>query len=161
MIDGPVERLMALYPRTFFACHRTHTRDPRTNRRLSQHQVNIIEHLDPVSPVTLNTLAQHLGVTPGTMSVHVEHLVRTGYVLRRRDRLDLRRVQLRLSPSGERIRAAQSVLDPALVADLVSALTPEERDAAFRGLEALARGAAEVLKGRREARRVPKPGVNS
>jgi DNA-binding MarR family transcriptional regulator len=136
-----VARLLNLYPRIYFACHLRHVVDPATRKRLSAHQASILDHLDAVDGITLGDLAGHLGVTPGTMSVHVDRLVRKGYVDRRRDPRDGRRAQLRITPAGLRVREASSVLDPALVARLLSAMTPAQREAGLRGLALLAEAA--------------------
>src|SRR5919202_6620573 len=110
-----VAQLLAAYPRIYLACHRRHVRDARTGALLSAHQASILDHLDAVDPTTLGDLAQHMGVTPGTMSVAVDRLVRGGYVTRTVDAADRRRVQLRLSQAGVRIKSASSVLHPDLV----------------------------------------------
>lgn len=140
-----VQALLRDYPRVFFACHRRHTRDEATSRVLSAHQVSILEHLDDIAATDLTRLAAHMGVTLSTMSLAVDRLARGGYVLRTRDTGDARRVQLRLTSDGVRIKRAQSVLEPALVADLLDQLAPHERDDALRGLAAFAR-AAEAMK---------------
>src|SRR5207247_1611868 len=109
----------------------------------SAHQASILDHLDEVEPTTLGDLAGHMGVTPGTMSVAVDRLVRQGYVARARDREDGRRVRLRLTGAGVRVRAAKSVLDPARVRAMLQRLPEGERAEAIRGLALLA-GAAEA-----------------
>jgi DNA-binding MarR family transcriptional regulator len=131
-------RVMSLYPRIYFACHTRHVRDPQTQRALSRHQASVLDHLDEVDPTTLNDLARHMGVTPATMSVAIDRLERKGYVSRLRDAADKRRVHLRLTSAGVRVRQASSVLDVARVEALVARLTDEERDAAVRGLALLA-----------------------
>jgi DNA-binding MarR family transcriptional regulator len=137
--------VMRLYPRIYFACHTRHVRDPQSGRQLSRHQASVLDHLDDVDPMTLNDLARHMGVTPGTMSLTIDRLEKKGYVLRLRDVSDRRRVQLRLSPAGVRIREASSVLDPPRVEALVARLTDGERDAAVRGLSLLARAAEQQM----------------
>jgi DNA-binding MarR family transcriptional regulator len=140
-----VERVLELYPRIFFACHTRHRRDPQTKKLLSAHQGSVLDHLDEREAITLNGLAAHLGVTPSTMSLTIERLVRRGYVLRVRDARDRRRVQLRLSPAGARVKQAQQVLEPARVRGMLARLRPEEREAAVAGLALLARAAAEYM----------------
>lgn len=136
-----VRRVLDSYPRIYFACHTRHVRDPKDGRELSTHHVSILDHLDEVEPSTLNALADHLGVTAGTMCVHVDRLVRRGYVLRKRDPQDGRRAQLRLSASGRRVREAHSVLDPVLVRRMLDRLTDVDREQALRGLALLAHAA--------------------
>ncbi len=136
---------MELYPRIYFACHARHVRDPRTRRLLSAHQASILDHLDEREPLTLVDLARHMGVTPSTMSLHVERLVRRGYVSRLRANEDGRRLRLLLTPAGVRVREAKSVLDPDRVRALVARLTPDEREAGIRGLALLARAGSEQM----------------
>jgi MarR family transcriptional regulator, organic hydroperoxide resistance regulator len=142
--DG-LRRVMEFYPRIYFACHTRHVRDPKTQRLLSAHMASILDHLDEREPLALLDLARHMGVTPSTMSLHVEKLVRRGYVLRERDIRDARRLRLRLSPAGARMREAKSVLDPARVRALLARLTPEEQAAGIAGLTLLARAGGEQM----------------
>jgi MarR family transcriptional regulator, organic hydroperoxide resistance regulator len=143
-MDGVVDAardVMRLYPQIYFACHSRHVRDPQTNRLLSRHQASILDHLDEIDPITLNDLARHMGVTPGTMSLSIDRLERKGYVVRLRDTADKRRVHLRLTTAGVRVRQESSVLDPARVESLVARLSDADRAAAIHGLALLARAA--------------------
>ncbi len=137
-VSAVARQVMSLYPRIYFACHTRHVRDPQSQRVLSRHQASVLDHLDEIDPTTLNALARHMGVTAGTMSLSIDRLEAKGYVVRQRDAADRRRVQLRLTTAGVRVRDASSVLDPDRVEALVSRLTPEERDVAIRGLSLLA-----------------------
>ena len=154
-----VGTLLRDYPRIFFACHRQHVRDEATSRVLSAHQASILDHLDDVEPTDLTRLASHMGVTLSTMSLAVDRLTRGGYVLRTRDAKDARRVQLRLTRDGVRIKRAQSVLEPDLVALLLDELEPAERDDALRGLAALARAADAMRHAAFERRRADAAGA--
>ena len=145
MSDDGIKRLLADYPRIFFACHARHVRDPKTRRLLSAHQASILDHLDTVQAVTLMGLAKHMGVTPSTMSLAIERLVRRGYVLRARHSGDRRRLELRLSASGERIREASSVLEPARVRQLLAAMPHAQREQGLQGLALLARAADRLV----------------
>jgi DNA-binding MarR family transcriptional regulator len=140
--DG-VRQLMEFYPRIYFACHRRHVRDPKSNKVLSAHQGSILDHLDAREPMMLLELARHMGVTPSTMSLQIEQLVRKGYVIRERDKKDARRLMLRLSESGVRVREANSVLDTERVGKMLARLSPEERAAGIAGLALLAKAAVE------------------
>src|ERR1700747_1393732 len=138
MADQAVRQLLEFYPRIYFACHMRHVRDPKTRRALSAHQASILDHLDARESVTLLNLDRHMGVTASTMSLHIEKLVRRGYVLRERDGRDARRLRLRISAAGTRIREANSVLDPQRVRAMLSRLSSRDRIASLRGLELLA-----------------------
>lgn len=143
-----VEEVLRFYPKIFLACHTRHVRDSVTGQTLSDHQASILDHLDEVEPTSLMDLARHLGVTPSTMSLTVDRLVRGGYVSRSRGNRDGRVVALRLTEAGVRIRREKSVLDPALVRSMLARLTPSELDRALAGLEILARASAEQMESR-------------
>jgi DNA-binding MarR family transcriptional regulator len=136
-----VRELLDAYPRIYFACHRRHVHDPATGAVVSRTQSSILDHLDRHDPTSLNDLAAHMGVTPGTMSVAIDRLLRAGYVTRERHPVDGRRVLIRVTDAGERVKQANSVLDPDLVARLLDELPSDERRAALDGLASLARAA--------------------
>jgi DNA-binding MarR family transcriptional regulator len=140
--------MLALYPRIYFACHTRHVADPKRNRVLSSHQASVLDHLDEIEPTGLLALAAHMGVTASTMSLTVDRLARGGYVVRSRDSKDGRRVNLRLTRAGARIKSEKSVLDPERVQFVLDQLTPLERKEAVQGLALLARAANQAMQKR-------------
>ncbi|HYL99791.1 MAG TPA: MarR family winged helix-turn-helix transcriptional regulator [Blastocatellia bacterium] len=143
-----VTEVMQFYPRIFLACHTRHVMDSQTGQELSDHQASVLDHLDEVEPTSLAELAKHMGVTPSTMSIAVDRLVRSGHVSRERTDRDGRRVSIRLTESGARIRKEKSVLDPRLVASMLGHLTEEEQKEAVTGLGLLARASMELMETR-------------
>jgi len=144
-IGAAMTAVMTLYPRIYFACHTRHVQDPQTQRLLSRHQASILDHLDELEPTTVMGLAGHMGVTAATMSLSIDRLERKGYVVRLKDAKDRRRVHVRLTSAGVRMREANSVLDPTRVEALVARLTDDERTQAVEGLGLLARAAQEQM----------------
>ena len=140
---------ITLYSQIYFACHTRHVHDPESGTRVSARQASILSHLDSVEPTPLSQLASHMGVTVSTMSLAVDRLVRQGYVVRDRAESDARVRHVRLTTAGERLRAAQKVLEPQLVRAMLSRLSPAERRDALRGLELLGTAAREQTKERR------------
>ena len=151
--DGEVRRLLDAYPRIFFACHTRHVRDPETGGELSAHQASLLDHLDEIEAMSMTSLAEHMGVTVATMSLAIDRLERRGYVRRDRDPQDGRRVLLRVTKAGVRLRDAKSVLDPIRVEQVLNQLSAADRAAALRGLELLARAANDQM--RSISRRTP------
>ncbi len=143
-VPEAARQVIALYPRIYFACHTRHVRDPDSLRLLSRHQASVLDHLDEFDPTTVNDLARHMGVTAATMSLTLDRLERKGYLARSRDTADRRRVHVRLTSAGIRIRSASSVLDPPRVEALVARLRDTERAAAIRGLALLADAAQRI-----------------
>ena len=147
---------IALYSQIYFACHTRHVHDPESGTRVSARQASILSHLDSVEPTPLSQLASHMGVTVSTMSIAVDRLVRQGYVVRDRAESDARVRHVRLTTAGERLRAAQKVLEPQLVRAMLSRLSPAERRDALRGLELLGTAAREQTKERRSNQPLPR-----
>src|ERR1043166_5840382 len=146
MLPAEVETVLRCYPQIFFACHRRHVRDAESRKVISAHQPSILDHLDDVEGTSVLDLARHMGVTPSTMSLTVDRLERDGYVTRERSQEDRRRVDLRLTPSGVRIKRQDKVLEPELVAAMLAHLDERKRRQALRGLELLADAAGAMIR---------------
>ncbi|HEV3199935.1 MAG TPA: MarR family transcriptional regulator [Bryobacteraceae bacterium] len=145
MSPPEVETVLRCYPQIYFACHRRHIRDQQTETVLSAHQASVLDHLDDVDSTSLFALARHMGVTASTMSLTVDRLERGGYVTRARSTADRRRVDLRLTASGLRIKRQQKVLEPDLVAAMLGRLDEPRLRRALEGLELLAEAAQEMV----------------
>jgi DNA-binding MarR family transcriptional regulator len=91
-------------------------------------------------------------VTESTISIQVTKLEDGGYVRRIPDGHDQRRVRVRLTAKGMQVKQQNTVLDPDLVAEMISLLRSEQAEAALHGLEILA-AAAEKLMSKRRIRR--------
>lgn len=144
------EALERCYPQIYFCCHRRHVRDPHSGEMLSRHQASVLDHLDSLTGTSVSVLAEHMGVGVSTMSLTLDRLEASGHVRRSRGKHDSRRVEVRLTAKGERMRAVNSVLDPALVRRLVASLDDADRHRAIEGLALLAAAAGRL--GREESR---------
>jgi DNA-binding MarR family transcriptional regulator len=144
MSSPEVETVLRCYPQIYFACHRRHVRDEKTGVVMSSHQASVLDHLDDTQGTALFDLARHMGVTASTMSLTVDRLERGGWVSRERSKRDARRVELRLTAAGLRIKKQQKVLEPALVAAVLARLDDRKRKQALQGLELLATASREM-----------------
>jgi len=86
-------------------------------------------------------LAEHMGVTPSTMSLNLKRLREAGFVSSERDPDDRRVMNVRLTESGVRAKVAPATLDPTRVNALLRRLDPERRRTALTGLRLLAEAA--------------------
>ena len=148
--DRDVRDVLEAYPRIYFACHTRHVRDPQTGAELSAHQASILDHLDEVDPMSVTDLAGHMGVTVATMSLAIDRLEDKAYVQRARDPKDRRRVMLRVTAAGVRVREARSVLDPVRVEGVLAELSAADRVTALQGLALLARASNAHMKNRKK-----------
>jgi len=104
-------------------------------------QVRVLARLQ-AADFRLGDLARELGLSPSTLTVTVDSLVRRGLVERRREAADRRVVCLRISPAGRTAFERVSALARGRLQRLLNHLTPAEAAALTTGLEALERALA-------------------
>ena len=155
VLDHAVASVLAAYPTVLAACRRRLPRSTRAARRLSDHLTGLLEHLDLVTPLSTGDLAARARVSPATISLQVDRLVRLRLVQRSRDPRDGRRVLLRLTGEGATQRSERTLLDPDRVREALSRLPPEQREALATGLRALARAAVTLPTELESLRREP------
>jgi DNA-binding MarR family transcriptional regulator len=136
-----VRRVQRAYPQLYRACHVEHTTRRRAHG-LSGRDSSVLAHLDELSPVSAGALARHLGVGPSTVTEAVDRLQALGLVERTRRG---RKVELRITRAGVEQMQAGSVLDSERVAAMIDELPPARREAAVRGIEALAEAARALV----------------
>jgi DNA-binding MarR family transcriptional regulator len=129
------ERFEHAYRRLWGALHRG------DEPGLSQHERQLLHHVPASGGVALMDLARHLALPKSTASVVVKDLERRGFVRRRRDRDDERRLAIVLTAEGRRRVAADTVLEPERLARALAALPEARRVALLDAVEALAEAA--------------------
>ncbi|HIF06994.1 MAG TPA: MarR family transcriptional regulator [Gemmatimonadetes bacterium] len=141
-----VNTLLGALPRIYSACRARQVRDPLDGGVVSAHQASILSHLDSGDPTMVGELADHLGVTASTMSLNLTRLEKAGYIARERDPADRRVMNVRLTEAGERLSAAQTVLDPERIDRMLHELSPGARTDAMRGLVLLSEAADALIR---------------
>jgi MarR family transcriptional regulator, organic hydroperoxide resistance regulator len=144
MSEKTVAFLMEHYPRILQACQRKVVKDGH-GASITSHQARILDHLDDEVPRSLNSLASHMGVTPATMSIAVEKLVAKGFLTRERSKDDRRKILLRLTPEGSKLRETQTLLEPERVREMLALLPEAEQEAGVLGIVILARAADQYI----------------
>jgi MarR family transcriptional regulator, organic hydroperoxide resistance regulator len=91
--------------------------------------------------VTLGWVADHLLLPKSSASVLVKDLERRGFVKRRRDLDDERRLAIVLTAKGRRRVEADTVLEPRRLAAALQELPERERRSLLRSLDRLAAAA--------------------
>jgi DNA-binding MarR family transcriptional regulator len=135
MNRSDAERFEAAYRAVWGALHREDDPD------LSQHERQLLHHVPADVGIALNALAKHLALPKSTASVLVKDLERRGFVRRRRDTADERRLAIVLTPEGARRVAADRILEPDRLAAAIATLPRAERLTMLAGIERLARAA--------------------
>jgi DNA-binding MarR family transcriptional regulator len=127
---------------------------------LSEHERQLLHHIPAQAPgVPLGTVARHLALPSSSASVLVKDLARRGFIARRRDPRDERRLSLVLTRRGAARVAADSVLDPKRLTAALQALGATERLALVAALEQVGEAGAALPaaapRRRRRARSTP------
>lgn len=136
-----VRMVQVAYPQIYFACHTRHIRRASTATRLSATDSTLLAHLDEAHATRPTALAKHLGIAASTLSAAINRLAKLGYVALGKAAGDGRAVDLQLTVKGAAAMQASSVLDAALVANMLTQLSSSERKRALEGIGLLAKGA--------------------
>jgi DNA-binding MarR family transcriptional regulator len=105
---------------------------------LSQHERQLLHHVPLEGGIQLNRIAWHLALPKSTASALVKNLERRGFLTRRRDPEDERRLAITLTPSGHERVEADSVLDVQGLGAALAELSPDERRGLIQTIEKLA-----------------------
>src|SRR5438874_9535053 len=108
---------------------------------LSQHERRLLHRVPTVGGIPLGDVARHLGIPKSSASEQVKSLERRGFLTRRRDPTDERRLSIVLSEAGVARVTRDSVLDLAPLAAALKKISAEDRRALLLGLERLAAAA--------------------
>src|ERR1700682_454132 len=111
---------------------------------LSQHERQLLHHVPAVGGIPLGDVSNHLGIPKSSASEQVKSLERRGFLSRRRDPDDERRLSIVLTTKGQARVTADSVLDLERLAAALKKLSSRERVALLAGLERLTAVAPEV-----------------
>ena len=137
-----LEIILQALPRIHDFCRARHSPgESEAHGEVSDHQARILGYLDGTDPTMVTELAEHMGVTPSTMSLNLKRLREAGLVMSSRDPEDRRVMNVRLTEAGVRAREALGRLDPERVDALLRRLGPEGRQWAVVGLRLLAEAA--------------------
>lgn len=100
-------------------------------------EMHTIEAIGLVDYPTSNEVAKKLGVTPGTLSVSIQNLVKKGYVERVASQADRRIVHLKLSKNGKLLYRLHHKFHMDMVEDTLTGFDPEEAEVLIKALRNL------------------------
>jgi DNA-binding MarR family transcriptional regulator len=130
--QSQAEQFDYLYGRVWRAFFKADSHD------LSQHERQLLHHVQVGRKVPLGDVARHLGIPKSSASEQVKSLQRRGFLTRGRDRADERRLAITLTPKGAARVRSDSVLDLKRLAVALGAMSKSDVAALFRGLDRLA-----------------------
>jgi DNA-binding MarR family transcriptional regulator len=129
------EQFDRLYGRLWKALFKADVED------LSQHELQLLHHVDDERGVPLGEVARHLGIPKSSASERVKSLERRGFLTRSRDPEDERRLSIVLTDRGVARVKRDSVLDLVRLAAALKKISAEDRKTLLASLELLATAA--------------------
>lgn len=104
---------------------------------LSIKEMHTIEAIGLEGKNSANQVAQKLNITPGTLSVSIQNLVKKGYVKRVKSKTDRRVTRLQLTKEGRLVYRLHHKFHMEMVRDTVAGLNKDEGQVLLHGLENL------------------------
>lgn len=142
------QRFGELFPAVYLRFHR---RDGKRSELPGASRA-VLQHLTLSGPLTVGEMAKHLSRAQSVVSEIVEHLERDGWLERQRDPHDKRRTLVWLSPEGlSLLERERDVLSNELLQKAMARMTPADRAALLRGMQALIDADASAPKPRRQS----------
>jgi DNA-binding MarR family transcriptional regulator len=137
-MSDPIQELGAEL-RTAIARVYSRFRSERAEGELGDAAVEVLTGLVKSGPATLTQLSERGHVTTGSMSQTINRLADGGYLTRRKDPSDGRRVLLEATESGRRIGAAARAHRQSWLNARLAELTDEERATLAQAAELMRR----------------------
>lgn len=104
---------------------------------LSVTEIHTIEAIGMYKPRTMTEVACQLNITLGTLTTAIGHLVRKGYVDRKRNEQDRRIVFIRLTKKGKLAYRIHEKFHSDMIKEAIKGLGKEEEEILLRSLEKL------------------------
>lgn len=108
-----------------------------TKRKLTVHELHVLEAIENADPCTMGAVAALLGVKTSTLTVSVNRLVTKNMVRRSRDEGDRRKVFLELTDEGRLYNRCHREFHEEMVSAVVDEFGIEDYPELVRGLTAL------------------------
>jgi MarR family 2-MHQ and catechol resistance regulon transcriptional repressor len=129
-----------------FQALRTHAEQSIQQTELGDSDFRVLEALLHKGPLPVNTIGPKVWLTPGSISVAVDRLVRKGLVSRKDQAGDRRIRQVELTPKGRALITRGFRQHAAAMENAVGVLSKKERLILLRLLKKMGRHAAETRK---------------
>jgi len=104
---------------------------------LSVTEIHTIEAIGMYGTKTMSEVAGIIGITVGTLTTAINHLVRKEYVIRKKSEEDRRVVQISLTRKGKLAYRVHEKFHADMVQAIIAELTPDEEEVLIKSLDKL------------------------
>ncbi|MFO1446506.1 winged helix-turn-helix transcriptional regulator [Bacillus sp. Bva_UNVM-123] len=113
--------------------------------KITHQVIRILQHVDKQGNVGINEIAEYINVSQNTASEHVKRMMQKGFLEKKRDRLDERRVTLHLTELGKEILFRNTSLDEKKLTKILDELSEDERLIVEKSLKLLSERAKKCM----------------
>jgi len=110
----------------------------KTGINLSMNEIHTLEAVNNTQEPTMSNVAKKMRITTGTLSIAISRLVSKKYVTRHIDELDRRKINLKLTKSGEEVLLEHDRFHNEMIDSVVRDLAIEEDEVLLKSLESIA-----------------------
>lgn len=113
--------------------------------KITHQVIRILQHVDKQDNVGINEIAEYINVSQNTASEHVKRMMQKGFLEKKRDRHDERRVTLHLTELGKEILFRNTSLDEKKLTKILDKLSEDERLIVEKALKLLSECAKKCM----------------
>ncbi len=104
---------------------------------ISMTEMHILEAVAKTNDPTMSNVANRLLITAGTLTTAVNRLVKKGYIFREQSEKDRRKIYVKLTEEGERVKAIHDEFHHEMIESVVKNIDIHENSELFIALENL------------------------
>lgn len=113
--------------------------------KITHQVIRILQHVDKHGNVSINEIAEFINVSQNTASEHIKRIIQKGFLEKKRDYLDERRVILHLTELGKEVLHHHTSLDESKLTKILDGLSEEERSVIEKSLKLLSECAKKCM----------------
>lgn len=115
------------------------------NEKITHQVIRILQHVQKQENVGIKEIASHLGISQNTASDHIKRIIKKGFLLKRRDPNDERKVILFLTDEGKDVVHRNTSLDEEKLNTIFLALSDEEKEMLLKSFKLLSQRALQCI----------------
>lgn len=115
------------------------------NEKITHQVIRILQHVQKQENVGIKEIASHLSISQNTASDHIKRIIKKGFLLKKRDPNDERKVILFLTEEGKDVVHRNTSLDEEKLDTIFLALSDEEKEMILNSFELLSKRAIQCI----------------
>lgn len=113
--------------------------------KITHQVIRILQHVQKEENIGINELANYLNVSQNTASDHIKRIITKGFLIKRRDSYDERKVILCLTDKGKEVVYRNTSLDEEKLDNILQSLNNEEKEMIMKAFQLLSEHAQQCM----------------